>query len=100
MREPRATDPEAVVLDEPAPGRGRLQLRLKSRVFRPEIGRLEQVIDYAELDAAGRLVRRSAERLAYYMTDPAPVAAAAGLVLDRPAIPLGGIGDIWVFRKA
>jgi SAM-dependent methyltransferase len=100
MRAGRAPDPEAVVFDEPASGGGRLQLRLKSRVFRPEIGRLEQVIDYAELDRAGRIVRRSAERLALYMSDPETVAAAAGLVLDRPAIPLSGIGDIWVFRKA
>jgi len=100
MREAPAPDPEAVVFDEPASGGGRLQLRLTARAFRPEIGRLEQVIDYAELDRAGRIVRRSAERLAFYMSDPETAAATAGLVLDRPAIPLSGIGDIWVFRKA
>jgi SAM-dependent methyltransferase len=99
MRGLRTVDPEAVVLDQPAPGGRRLQLRLKSRAFRADIGRLEQVIDYAELDAAGRFVRRSAERLAYYMADPEPVAAGAGLALDRPPIPLNEIGDIWIFRK-
>jgi SAM-dependent methyltransferase len=99
MQRPRPVDPEAVVLDEPAPGGRRLQLRLKSRAFRSDIGRLEQVIDYAELDAAGRFVRRSAERLAYFMADPEPVAAGAGLVLDRPPAPLGDVGDIWIFRK-
>lgn len=99
MRRAAAPDPDAVVLDEPAPGGGRLQLRLKARVFREAIGRLEQVIDYAELDRSGRTVRRSAERLAYFMTDPEPVAAGAGLVLDRPPVPLGEVGDVWVFRK-
>jgi hypothetical protein len=34
------------------------------------------------------------------MTDPEPPAATAGLVLDRPPIDLGGVGDIFVFRKA
>lgn len=100
MRRAGPADPHALVLDEPAPGGGRLQLRLQARAFRAEIGRLEQVIDYAELDSAGRLVSRSAERLALFMTDPEPFAAGAGLVLDRAPIAMGEIGDIWIFRKA
>lgn len=99
MRRPRSVDPQAVVFDEPAPDGGRLQLRLKARAFRAEIGRLEQVIDYAEVDRAGRIVRRSAERLSYFMAEPAPIAETAGLVLDRPPIPVGEVGDIWIFRK-
>lgn len=99
MRQETTADPQALVFDEPLAGGGRLQLRLKARGFRESIGRLEQVIDYAELDPEGRIVRRSAERLAYFMTDPEPAAAAAGLSLDRPPIPLGDVGDVWVFRR-
>jgi len=58
------------------------------------------VIEYVELDAQGRPLRRSPERLTYYWTDPQPLAAAAGLTLDRRPIPLGGVGEVWVFRKA
>jgi len=91
--------PEHLVLDEPLAGGGRLQLHVLERRFREDIGRLDQVIDYVERDAAGRLVRRSAERLTYYVADPRPFAEAAGLSLDRPVEPLGGVGEIWVFRK-
>lgn len=37
--------------------------------------------------------------LSYDMADPTPFAAAAGLALDHEPIALGGVGDIWVFRK-
>jgi len=98
----RATppDPDAVVLDEPLSGGGRLRLRVKAREFRPGVGRLEQVIEYEELDARGASLRRSAERLAYYMADPIPLAQSAGLAPDRDPIPLGDVGDIWVFRRS
>jgi SAM-dependent methyltransferase len=99
MRQAGPPDPKAVVLDEPIPGGGRLRLRVLERRFREGVGRLEQVIDYEALDAKGRTVRRAAERLAYYMADPTPLAAAAGLAPDRAPIALGGVGDIWVFRK-
>lgn len=99
MRQAAPPDPEAVVLDEPVPG-GRLRLRVVKRAFRPEVCRLEQVIEYEQLDARGASLRRSPERLAYFMADPAPLAAAAGLVPDRPPVPLGGVGEIHVFRKA
>jgi hypothetical protein len=89
-----------VVLDEPLPGGGRLRLYVRERRFREDLGRLEQVIDYEELGPSGAVLRRSAERLAYSMADPEPFAAAAGLTLDRAPIPLGGVGEIWVFRRA
>jgi SAM-dependent methyltransferase len=93
------SDPSALVFDEPLADGGRLRLYVRERSFRDDLGRLEQVIDYQELDARGAPVRRSSERLAYYMADPQPFAAAAGLSLDRAPIPLGGVGEIWVFRK-
>jgi SAM-dependent methyltransferase len=99
MRQAPPPDPAGIVLDEPLAGGGRLRLRVQARGFREAIGRLEQVIEYEELDAVGQSLRRSAERLAYYMTDPVPPAAAAGLSLARDPVPLGGVGDIWVFRK-
>ena len=98
MRQLAKPDPNAVVLDQPISDGRRLQLFVLERVFRESIGRLDQVLAYVVIDAAGRTVQRSAERLTYYMTDPEPIAAAAGLTLDQPPIDLGGIGDIWVFR--
>ncbi|HEY8614861.1 class I SAM-dependent methyltransferase [Phenylobacterium sp.] len=90
---------EMVVFDRPLPGGGRLQLHVLERTFKAAIGRLDQVIEYVERDAAGAVLRRSPERLTFYLTDPEPLAATAGLVRDRDPIPLGGVGDIWVFRR-
>lgn len=93
-------DPRRPVLDHHL-GEGRaLLLFVKERSFKPGVNRLEQVIEYVLADETGRIAHRSAERLTYYMTDPAPLAAAAGLVLDRPPVDLGGVGDIHIFRKA
>lgn len=92
-------DPKALVLDEPLPGGGRLQLHVLERRFREELGRLEQVIEYVERDAAGAVVRRSPERLTYFMADPAPYATAAGLQRTTAPIGLGEVGDIWVYGK-
>jgi SAM-dependent methyltransferase len=94
-----APPPQAIVLDEALPGGGRLQLHVLERRFRADIGRLDQVIDYVERDGGGRILRRSAERLSYWVADPRPFAQAAGLQPDRPPLRLGGVGDIWVFRK-
>ncbi len=91
---------EMVVFDKPLPAGGRLQLHVLERSFKESVGRLDQVIEYVERDARGAVVRRSPERLTYYVTDPEPLAAGAGLVKDREPIPLGGVGEIWVFRKA
>jgi SAM-dependent methyltransferase len=91
---------QLVVLDRPLPDGGRLQLHVVERTYKESVGRLDQVIEYVARDARGDVVRRSAERLTYYLTDPEPLAADAGLVRDRDPIPLGGVGEIWVFRKA
>jgi SAM-dependent methyltransferase len=89
----------ALVFDQPLANGGRLQMRLLERRFREAQGRLDQVLDYAELDAAQRVVRRSAERLTLYVADPTPFAAAAGLAPERPPHRLGTVGDIWVFAR-
>lgn len=93
-----APDPRTPVVDQALPDGRRLRLYLKARTFRAGINRLDQVLEYTLLDA-GRVVQSSEERLTYYMADPEPLAASAGLVLDRPPIELGGVGDVWVFRR-
>jgi SAM-dependent methyltransferase len=99
MRLPGPANPELPVMDQPLAGGGRLRLYVRERAFREALGRLDQVVEYVELDARGAVLRRSSERLTYYLTDPEPLAATAGLVRDRDPIPLGGVGEIWVFRK-
>jgi SAM-dependent methyltransferase len=100
MRNLPPANPEVPVFDRPLPDGRRLVLFVVERSFRDPPAKLEQVIDYVVVDPAGRAVQRSAERLTYWMADPEPLAAAAGLALDRPPQDLGGAGDIWVFRKA
>lgn len=100
MRLPGPPDLGLPVLDEPAATGGRLQLFVRERTFREEVCRLDQVIEYVELDARGQTLRASFEKLTYYWTDPKPLAEAAGFTLDRPPQMLGGVGEIWVFRKA
>lgn len=100
MRMPGPADPSLPVMDQALPDGRRLLLFVRERTFKPGINRLDQVIEYALADAGGRIVERSPERLTYYVTDPTPLAAAAGLDLDRPPIEVGGVGDIWVFRRA
>jgi SAM-dependent methyltransferase len=100
MRLPGPADPETVVFDQPLAHGGRLQLHIRERRFREEVGRLDQVIEYVERDAGGRVLRRSSERLTYYIADPGPVAAAAGLKLADHPRRLGGVGDLWIFDKA
>jgi SAM-dependent methyltransferase len=99
MRLPGPANLDLPVLDQAAPTGGRLQLYVREREFREEVGRLDQVIEYVELDGRGEVLRSSTERLTYYWTAPRPLAASAGLELDRDPIPLGGVGEIWVFRK-
>jgi SAM-dependent methyltransferase len=99
MRMPGPADPDRPVMELPLPDGGHLRLFVRERSFREGINRLEQLLEYAVADAAGRVVQRSPERLTYYVADPEPPAAKAGLALDRPPIELGGVGDVWVFRK-
>ncbi|MBX3481946.1 class I SAM-dependent methyltransferase [Phenylobacterium sp.] len=99
MRLPGPADPSRPVMELALEDGRRLLLFVRERRFREGVGRLDQVIEYAVADAAGRIVRKSAERLTYWWTDPEPPAAAAGLVRDRDPIELGGVGAIQVFRK-
>jgi SAM-dependent methyltransferase len=98
MRLPGPANPDHPVMDQPLGDGRRLLLFVRERKFREAVGRLDQVIEYVELGPAG-VLRRASERLTYYLTDPEPFAAAAGLVRDRDAVALGGVGEIWVFRK-
>lgn len=93
-------NPAHPVMLRALPDGGRLTLFVHERGYRERLGRFDQVIEYAVSDAGGRPLRSSLERLTFYMADPQPYAAQVGLVLDRPAIDVHGIGDIWVFRKA
>lgn len=99
MRLPGPANPDLPVMDSALPDGRRLLLFVRERSFREGINRLEQVLEYAVADAAGRVLRRSPERLTYYVGDPVEPAAKARLTLDRPPIDLGGVGDVWVFRK-
>lgn len=99
MRLPGPGDLSLPVLDRPVPSGGRLRLFVRERNFREDVGRLDQVIEYVELDARGEVLRSSLERLTYYYTDPDPLAAAEGLTPDRAPIELGGVGAIHIFRK-
>ncbi|MBL8772842.1 MAG: class I SAM-dependent methyltransferase [Phenylobacterium sp.] len=100
MRRPGPADPTKPVLDLPLDDGGRLRLFIQERRFREGINRLDQVVEYVVLDAAGRILRRSPERLTYYWTAPQPIAEAVGLALDGAPVDLGGVGEVWVFRRA
>lgn len=99
MQKAPAPQSHLPVMDEALPDGRRLLMFVTERSFRPGVNRLEQVIEYALADPGGRIVQRSPERLTYYMTDPLPLASTAGLALDRDPVELGGVGDVWVFRK-
>jgi SAM-dependent methyltransferase len=100
MNQPPPANPDLPVLDEPTPTGTRLRLYVRERTFREEFSRLDQTIEYVELDGRGAVIRQSLERLSYYHADPVPMATAAGLTPDRAPIPLGGVGEIAVFLKA
>lgn len=84
---------------QPAGG-GRLRLYVRERAFREDVGRLDQTLEYVELDGRGVVLRSALERLVYYYTDPVPLASGEGLIEDRDPIALGGVGEILIFRKA
>jgi SAM-dependent methyltransferase len=100
MRMPGPADPSQPVLDRPAPSGGRLMLYVRERSFREDVGRMDQVMEYVELDARGAVLRKSLERQIFYYTDPAPLAAGEHLTQERDPIPLGDVGDIHVFVKS
>jgi SAM-dependent methyltransferase len=98
MRALGPIDPLLPVFDQATANGGRLQLFLRERTFREKLGRLDQVIEYRASDPAG-VQRASAERLIYYMADPEPLAAAAGLQPTGAPIATGDAGAIHIFRK-
>jgi SAM-dependent methyltransferase len=100
MRLPGPGESSQPVLDQPTAAGGRILLFVRERSFREDVGRLDQVIEYVELDARGQALRQSLERQTYYITDPVPLAAPAGLTPDREPIPLGDVGEVHVFLKA
>lgn len=100
MALPGPADPDRPILDRPLATGGRLQLHIRARAFDAAAGRMDQDVEYVERDAEGAVHRRSTERLTYYVTDPQPLALAAGLTLDRSPVPLGGVGEVWVFRQS
>ena len=99
MREAPPIDPRVPVFDQPLKDGGRLRIHVLERVFREAAGRLDQVLAYVVLDPRGDVRAHSKERLTYYMADPVPLAAAAGLATVREPIDIGGVGDIHVFEK-
>jgi SAM-dependent methyltransferase len=99
LRLPGPENADLPVFDAPTSTGGRLRLHMRERTFREDVGRLDQIIEYVELDARGEVLRASLERLTYYDADPDPLAAPEGLAPDRDPIPLGGVGAIHVFRK-
>jgi SAM-dependent methyltransferase len=99
MRAPGPARPDLPVMDQPLADGGRLQLHVRRRTFNDKVGRMDQVIEYVERDAKGAVRRVSPERQTYYVADPVPAAAQAGLTLDRPPIPHGGVGEFWVFTR-
>lgn len=95
---PQPPDQPVVSIAFDAEGR-RLQLFIAERRFDASSGRFDQTIAYVVADAAGRELRRSLERMAYFTGDTVAMAAAAGLTLDRPAAPFNAFGELFVFEK-
>jgi len=94
-------DPKRPVARLPIGETGRqLVLYVTERRFREPPGRFDQVTDYVVADAGGATLQRSSERLTYYAADPAPFAAAAGLVPQGEPMALGGAGAVHLFRRA
>ncbi|MDZ4370642.1 MAG: class I SAM-dependent methyltransferase [Phenylobacterium sp.] len=100
MSLPGPTRPDLPVMDLAIEGGRRLRLYVRERTFREDLGKLDQVLEYELVDAGGQVVARSPERLTYWTADPAPFAITAGFEVDRAAVPLGGVGDIWIFRRS
>jgi len=100
MRRPTPETPDLPVLNQPTASGGRLKLYVLDRQFQEDVGRLDELIRYEELDGRGEVLRSSDERLTHYHADPEPLAAAEGLMPDRDPIEIGGVGEIRVYRKA
>ncbi|MFC3078501.1 class I SAM-dependent methyltransferase [Phenylobacterium terrae] len=100
LDQPPPKGPKDAVLSVRVDGGRTLQLFIRERRRRPDIGRYDQVLDYVLLNARGQEERRSTERLTFYAGDPTPFAIEAGLEPERDPVPLGASGEVFVFRKA
>lgn len=100
LDQPPPKGPKEPVLAVRVDGGRVLQLFIRERRRRPDIGRYDQVLDYVLLNARGQEERRSSERLTFYAGDPTPFAVEAGLESDRSPVPLGASGEVFVFRKS
>lgn len=93
-------DPDRILVEAPVDDAGRrLRIQVLDRGLNTRIGRFDQDVGYVVIDAAGRTVERSRERLTYYTADMTPYAVEAGLEPDGPPLPMGAAGEILVFRK-
>jgi SAM-dependent methyltransferase len=96
---PPPTDQPVVSITFDPQGR-QLRLYVAERRFDPGSGRFDQTIAYVVVDAEGAELRRSLERMVYFVGDSVGMAAAAGLILDRTPEPLNEFGDLFVFRAS
>lgn len=89
--------PTQPVLQQVAPDGTGLTLFVLEHAFRPGLNRMDLTIDYVVTRPAG--VQHSPEKLTYYGGDPDPFALKAGLLVDRPPVPLGGLGWVHLYRR-
>jgi SAM-dependent methyltransferase len=100
MASPGPADPKRPVLNLPTGEDGRtLQLFVRERRFKPEVGRMDQLLDYVVSAPSGAVEARSFERQTYYAGDPAPFAEEAGLIATGPPRRLGEVGDVFLFER-
>jgi SAM-dependent methyltransferase len=101
MAHPGPSDRTRPVLRLPTGEAGRtLELFVRERRFRPEVGRMDQVLDYVVSNPLGAVEARSFERQTFYAADPVPFAADAGLEPCGEPHRLGQVGDVYVFQRA
>lgn len=100
MASPGPADPKRPVLHLPTGEDGRtLQLFVRERRFKPEVGRMDQLLDYVVSTPSGAVEARSFERQTFYAGDPVPFAAEAGLEPAGPPRRLGDVGDVFIFER-
>jgi SAM-dependent methyltransferase len=87
------------VLQRALPDGSKLTLFIRERASKPAVGRFDQVVEYVVESPRGA-VRRSLDRLTYYIADPEPFARAAGLEVDGPPTPQGGAGTMHRFVRS
>ena len=80
-------------------GEGRtLTLFVAEQTMREPVGRMDLTLEYVLTSATQE--QRQKERLTLYRGEPSPFAAEVGLVPEGQPLDLGGVGLVYVFRKA